>query len=249
MGEVMESTDLMRPIANIRRMSYAKSVSRIARVCAPPPRVLPDVVKLTQAAKSPHQRKDFMRSRFKGFQVRGPGRGLVQKLLKCFAILLRGAWLIAGAAAFSASTFSYADSRADGRTASANMNFRIVVPAIIRVIPVKQPRFIIIGDADIARGYIDLDTGTTVKLTVNDRAGYLLSARYDANLLSGAEVRISNQKLTATSGYGSMRVASGLVTDKLVPIGYRLHLARDVRAGQYRWPVTLAFSLAPTKSN
>ena len=139
---------------------------------------------------------------------------------------------------------SYADSRTGSTSAQTSLNFRIVIPAIIRVKPVTQPDHIVIEERHIADGYIDLDAGTSVNLTVNSRSGYLLSARYDSQLLSRVEVRVDRQSLTASSGYGSMRVASGLLTDKLVPIGYRLHLAPGVRAGDYRWPVALAFSLA-----
>ena len=58
------------------------------------------------------------------------------------------------------------------------------------------------------------------------------------------EVQISGQNLNASSGAGSMRVNSDIAIDKVVPISYRLHLAPGARAGHYRWPVALAFSLA-----
>lgn len=139
---------------------------------------------------------------------------------------------------------SHADSRTGTNAAQASLNFRIVIPAVIRVTAIAQPDHVAIEDQHIAQGYIDLDAATSVKLTINSRGGYLLSASYDARLLSSVEVKISSQNLMASSGFGSMRVASGLTTDKLVPIGYRLHLAPGVRTGNYRWPVALAFSLA-----
>ncbi len=139
---------------------------------------------------------------------------------------------------------SLAESRTGASSARASLDFRIVIPAIIRVKAVTQPERIVIEERHIAQGYIDLEAGTSVKLTTNSRAGYLLTASYDAQLLSRVEVRVTNQSLIASSGFGSMRVASGLITDKLVPIGYRLHLAPGVQAGDYHWPVALAFSLA-----
>lgn len=138
---------------------------------------------------------------------------------------------------------SLADSRTGTTGAKASIDFCIVIPAIIRVTPVTQPDHVVIDDRHIALGYIDLDAGTSVKLTSNNRSGYLLAASYDVQLLSKVEVRISSQHLTASSGHGSIRVASGLTTEKLVPIGYRLYLAPGVLAGAYRWPVALAFSL------
>ena len=137
-----------------------------------------------------------------------------------------------------------ADSRVATTGAQASIDFRIIIPAMIRVTVVSQPDHIVIDERDIALGYIDLDAGTSVKLTSNNRAGYLLAASYDTTLLSRLEVHISSQSLSASSGQGSMRVASGLTINKLLPIGYRLHLAPGVVAGAYRWPVALAFSQA-----
>ena len=139
---------------------------------------------------------------------------------------------------------SFADSGVGSSGAQANIQFRIVIPAIIRVTPVTQPEHIVIEDRHVAQGYIDLDAGTSVRLTNNTRNGYMLTANYDAQLLSSVEVRVSNHNMTASSGVGSIRVVSGLAVDKLVPIGYRLNLAKGVQTGQYRWPVALAFSLA-----
>lgn len=153
-------------------------------------------------------------------------------------------WFVAGFAALAVPTSSLADSRTGTTGAGAGIDFRIVIPAIIRVTAVTQPDRVVIEHRHITQGYIDLDAGTSVKITSNTRNGYLLTARYDAQLLSMVEVQISGQNLTASSGAGSMRVGSGFAIDKLVPISYRLHLAPGVQAGAYRWPVALAFSLA-----
>lgn len=139
---------------------------------------------------------------------------------------------------------SLADSRVATTRAQASIDFCIIIPAVIRVTAVTQPDLVVIEERDIALGYIDLDVGTSVKLTSNSRAGFLLAASYDTKLLSRVEVRISSQNLHASSGQGSMRVTSGPTIEKVLPIGYRLHLAPGAVAGAYRWPVALAFSLA-----
>ena len=155
-----------------------------------------------------------------------------------------GLVFVLGLAMLAISTISFAESRAGTTGARASIDFRIVIPAIIRITSVSQPDHILIEAQHVTQGFIDLDAGTTVRLTVNTRDGYLLAARYDSKLLSGVEVRVSSQTLTSASGFGSMRVASALAVDALVPISYRLHLAPGVQAGNYRWPVALAFSLA-----
>ena len=158
------------------------------------------------------------------------------------------AWLSLGtclAASVLPST-SVADSLTGATAAQSRLDFRIVIPAVIRVTPVVQPDHIVVESNHIEQGYIDLDGGTAIKLTSNSRSGFQLSASFDSQLLSRVEVRVSNQSLHASSGFGSMRVLSGLIVDKLVPISYRLHLLPGARAGQYRWPVALVFSLAST---
>lgn len=154
--------------------------------------------------------------------------------------------LVTAVWAFPAQAGSTTSTGGGALSSSASLNFRIEIPAVIRVTPVSQPERLVISQRHIDQGYIDLDAGTSVKLTNNTRSGYMLTASYNAQLLSSVEVRVANQQLASSSGFGSMRVISGMVVDKLVDIGYRLHLAPGVRAGEYRWPVALAFSLAMT---
>lgn len=155
-------------------------------------------------------------------------------------------WLLflIGVAAAGIPGTSLAESRTGTSGAGASLNFRITIPAMIRVNAMTQPDRIVIGEQHVTQGFIDLDAGTSVNLTSNNRDGYVLTTRYDSTLLSAVEVHVSSQTLTASSGTGSMRVTSGFIVNKLVPISYRMHLAPGVRAGEYRWPVALAFSLA-----
>jgi len=140
--------------------------------------------------------------------------------------------------------YSLAESGTGNRNASANLDFRILIPAIIRVTAVTQPERLVIEQKHVVQGYIDLEAGTSVKLTNNTRSGYILSASYDVQLLSKIEVRVSGRQLSTSSGTANMHIASGLAFEKLVPISYRLYLAPGIRQGEYHWPVALAFSLS-----
>lgn len=172
--------------------------------------------------------------------------GVVAGKPKHLAFMWSWPLFVVGLAILVTPLASLAESGDGTASARASIDFRIVIPAIIRVTPVTQPDHIVIEDRHIAQGYIDLDAGTSVKLTSNARDGYLLTASYDPKVLSSVEVRVASQNMTASSGFGSMRVASGLAIDKLIAISYRLHFVPGVRAGDYRWPVALAFSLAAT---
>lgn len=139
-----------------------------------------------------------------------------------------------------------AESQAGPSAVRASVDFRIVVPAIVRVIDFVQPNQLRITADDIARGFVDPVASSSVTLTTNSRVGFQLTANYDQQLLSGIEVRAANHLLIATSGSGSMHMASGYAIDRNIPIGYRLHLAPGVRPGSYRWPVALQLSPGST---
>ncbi len=126
--------------------------------------------------------------------------------------------------------------------ARAGIDFRIVIPAIVRAKVMSQMDSVTVEDRHIAAGYIDLDESTSLTLTSNSRNGYVITASYDTKLLSRIDIKISNQNLTASSGTSSMRVASGLIIDKIVPVSYRLHFAPGAQPGSYRWPIALVFS-------
>lgn len=137
-----------------------------------------------------------------------------------------------------------AESQTAANAARASVDFRIVVPAIVRVKAIVQPDQLLVTEADIARGYVDIEAGSSVIFTTNSRLGYLLSATFDQRLLASIEVRAANRLLQADSGSGSWHMASSYAVDQVMPISYRLHLAPAVQAGSHRWPVSLQFSLS-----
>ena len=155
-------------------------------------------------------------------------------LAKTWAAILSGVWIMAAAG----------DAAAESGGAKASLNFRITIPAVLCVTPVSQPERIVISEAHIGQGYIDLDAATSIKLTNNTRDGFHMAARFDSQLLARVELRIADQRLFASAGFGSVRVTPGLVVDKTLPISYRLYLAPGVLPGDYHWPVALAFTLA-----
>ena len=161
---------------------------------------------------------------------------LSQALLACFAFTLVIAallWPIRVSA----------ESRNAVGSASASIDFRIVVPAFLRVTPMSQPQTLHVTEGDITRGYVEITAGSAVKMTTNSKLGYLLIAVFDQQLLTGIEVWTAGRFLYTTSGSGSMHMTSEYAVDRIVSIDYRLHLAQGVRAGSYHWPVALQFSL------
>ncbi|HEY6721148.1 MAG TPA: hypothetical protein VI363_05870 [Burkholderiales bacterium] len=136
-----------------------------------------------------------------------------------------------------------AESAAGTSHAQASIDMRIVIPAFVRTRSQSDPAEVPIGEADIVRGYVDLDEATSLVLTSNSSSGFMVSVAFDERLVSRVVVRIDGRVLEAAAP-GEIHVPSRKVVDKPMRVGYRLFLAPSASAGVHRWPVMLRF--APT---
>lgn len=164
-----------------------------------------------------------------------------KKITKLLSCLMAGLALVATLA--STSAHAEADSARDGSRASAFLNFRIVIPAIVRVKALTQLSGVTITQNDIDRGHLDLDVASTLMLTSNSRNGYIVSANFDSEILDSIEVKLPNKTLHAGASRDTktMHVNSSILVDKVVGVSYRLYLKSGLKAGHYHWPVALAF--------
>jgi hypothetical protein len=127
--------------------------------------------------------------------------------------------------------------------AQAGIDVRIVIPAFVRTSSQSDPTEVPIADADVARGYVDLDEASSLVLTSNSPTGFTMAVAFDERLVSRVAVRIDGRVLEAAAP-GEIHVASRMIVDKALRVGYRLFLAPGASAGVHRWPVMLRF--APT---
>lgn len=111
--------------------------------------------------------------------------------------------------------------------ARASVDFRIVIPAFVRVKTLVNPQRLQVTMRDVERGYVDLDDASSLLLTSNSPAGYSVSVAFDPTVVSEVDVRMPSR--------------SGVMIDAALHIGYRLHLKSGVAPGDYRWPVVLTF--------
>lgn len=126
--------------------------------------------------------------------------------------------------------------------ASASIDFRVIIPVVVRATSVRPQESLVVEARHIAEGFIDVAVEDSLLLTSNSRRGYQLTARHDESLLSGVDIELSGQQLVVRGGVGNMRVVAERSNNQPVPIRYRLHLAAGVTPGRYRWPVALQFS-------
>ena len=151
--------------------------------------------------------------------------------------------LVMGFALAIAASGAHAETATGTSRAQAGIDVRIVIPAFVRTSAQSDPAEVPIGEADVARGYVDLDDATSLVLTSNSPTGFTMAVAFDERLVSRVAVRIDGRVLEA-AGPGELHVASRMIVDKALRVGYRLFLAPGASAGVHRWPVSLRF--APT---
>lgn len=148
--------------------------------------------------------------------------------------------LMAGLCALSVP--GLAEESSAGKRTSASIDFRVIIPVVVRVTRVQPQERLTIEAQHINQGFIDIASDNGLLLTSNSRRGYQLTARHDQHLLSGVDIELSGQQLSVRGGTGNMRVVAERSNNQPVPIRYRLHLAAGVTPGRYQWPVALQFS-------
>lgn len=142
-------------------------------------------------------------------------------------------------AAFAAGT--HAESGTGTHYARASINVRVVIPVVVRVKALLQPQSLPIREADVARGYVDLDDATSMRLTSNSLSGFSLSVAFDPKLVSRVIVRMQGLAVEAGAPGSWIHVEAPKMMDAPLRVGYRLYLAPGAHEGTFAWPVSLAF--------
>jgi hypothetical protein len=126
--------------------------------------------------------------------------------------------------------------------ASASLDFRIVIPAMVRAQPRAEPATLAVTAADVARGYVDVGGAEAVSLTSNGNSGFMLGIAFDTMLVSAVDIRIAEKVLTANETGTWVPVHMGRLAARVMRLGYRIFLVRGTHPGTYRWPVGLTYA-------
>ena len=122
--------------------------------------------------------------------------------------------------------------------ATQSLDFRIVIPPVLRVQVLHQPETIEVTRQDVERGYVDISSGSLLKVTAN--IGWQVSFATHGEVALSARVRgLSREVLvgpegSTVTGLRPMRQAT------LFDLSYRFDLAPGVSPGTYPWPVTVS---------
>jgi hypothetical protein len=124
-------------------------------------------------------------------------------------------------------------------SAKSDIDFRIVVPRVLRLNLAGQPRAITVTQSDVERGEVVV-RGTHVEMVGNDRRGFrvrteLTHAAFTGLALNGLANPIEAQERVAVVW---MRPTIGRPA-AAAEVEYRFRLAADAAPGQYPWPLQL----------
>lgn len=148
------------------------------------------------------------------------------------------AWLafaLAGAAALAGG----APAQAQGAQASLSVTAVIARRTSIRIV---QPPRVTVSEADVARGFVEVDAPVEVVVQSNAAEGYALAFERHGDAFAQVQVQGLAQPLAFASGGAiANRPAAGRgVWRDQVLLRFRFTLAAGTRAGEHRWPVQIS---------
>lgn len=123
-------------------------------------------------------------------------------------------------------------------TTQVKLNAIVLARAQLSVL--RQPRDLVITDADVRRGFVQIDGATLVEIKTNSPAGCLLSFAVHELPFRETSVNIMGREIVLGPDGGLVTLP---VTDKsMVTLNYRFVLAPETTPGTYAWPFALAVS-------
>lgn len=137
--------------------------------------------------------------------------------------------------------------QAELREAWAGNNAVVQVSAI--VLPktsqttLRQPVGLTVTRQDIAKGYVDVEAGTVLHVTSNDKDGYFLNFSVNGELIRATDAKINGRSISIPSGSGLVHQSFPGIMGEMIQITYRLFLSSEMIPGSYQWPVTVAANM------
>ncbi len=104
----------------------------------------------------------------------------------------------------------------------------------------RQESLLTVTEEDLARGYIDVETGTIFKVSSNDKTGYFIQFNTDGLLLREALLTINGRAISVPAGLGLIHQPSPGLAGETLNINYRLFLNPGLKAGTYSWPIAVS---------
>ena len=104
----------------------------------------------------------------------------------------------------------------------------------------RQPSEIVVTEADIRRGYMDINAGSLLEIKNNSRAGVMMS--FEVRGMPFKEVLVSGMGREVAIGPGGGIITHQLIGTSIVALNYRFVFDKSSQAGTYAWPFSLSVS-------
>lgn len=134
-----------------------------------------------------------------------------------------------------------ADSQGGNRSARATIDFRIVIPPVLRLRTIRQPARIVVTERDVVAGYVAVEGSVEMEIVSNLRAGHSMTIQVAGDVVSAVDIQGFGAPVhagrEATTVYFPR--AAGAATRTTHQLGFRLRLASHVAPGTYDWPVSM----------
>ncbi len=113
-----------------------------------------------------------------------------------------------------------------------------VVPAHAQLKILRQPSQIVVTDADLRRGFLQIDYATLLEIHTNSPAGCMLSIEAFDMPFKETVVHVLGRELQLGRNGGLVTLP---ITGKAnVALGFRFGLSSDTQPGIYPWPFDLS---------
>jgi hypothetical protein len=127
-------------------------------------------------------------------------------------------------------------------SSKAEVKIRATVLSYFRVGAVSQPADLHLTDNDVARGYVDLPEASSFQVASNTRTHMTVAVAFDPAIVTKVGARLLDSEVVASVPGGAAAVTNDHVGKRHVTVTYRVYLNKDVRPGQYAWPIGLRIS-------
>jgi hypothetical protein len=123
--------------------------------------------------------------------------------------------------------------------ASQRVDFRIVIPVMLRVALLETPRAV---DLPEGASTVERRDATTVQVQNNCRGGVSLAAGSADPDLERVHLEVDGERASFGAGGGVMRIPYWGTAPRALRVSYRLDYRAGSRAGARPWPVSLQFT-------
>ncbi len=129
-----------------------------------------------------------------------------------------------------------AQSAASAASAKITVSAMVLARASLNVL--RQPSELVVTDADIRRGFLDVDAGSLVEIRNNSRRGVYVT--FESHGLPFREALVRGFGREVSFGPNGGMITQPLTGKAVVALGYRFYFDGTAEAGTYAWPLSLS---------